>query len=190
MYIKCTVEMQIILFCKKNLKGRGLGFTIYQGDFSILFAIEVKELKRNIGKSALVNSLFSGLQERYKLKMEGICIMKLFWTKMFDYRGKMNRKDFWLGNIVNAILILVLFYTGSYLLGFVGGYSGAEEATFEAFSLLLFLLLFVVYFLAYLSAGVRRLRDAGFHPTWILATFVPILSIVLIVFFCLPTKEQ
>lgn len=116
-------------------------------------------------------------------------MMKSFWTEMFDYRGSMKRKDFWLGIILNAVLVGVVYYVGSFLLGFVGGYSGAEEETFEALSLLLFFLLFSLYFLAYLSAGVRRLRDANFHPMWIFATFIPVLSMVLFVFFCFSTKE-
>ena len=45
-------------------------------------------------------------------------------------------------------------------------------------------------FLPSLALMVRRLRDAGFHWALIFILFVPLGSIVLLVLFAMPTKEE
>lgn len=112
-----------------------------------------------------------------------------YWRKMFDYKGKSGRKNFWLGSIANALILYAVFYILSYILAFIGGFFDADVATVENFFVFLFVIEFIFYFLASLSAIVRRLRDAGISPWWIIGWFFPGVNIVVLVFLFFKSKE-
>jgi len=97
-----------------------------------------------------------------------------FWKRAFDFSGRSTRPDYWWAYLVNELQKIIITY---------------------AWPLMLFSLIELI---PQLSLQIRRLRDAGFHPAWVLLSYiglVPILaifsligSIVLLIMSCQPTK--
>ncbi|HGL5650898.1 TPA: DUF805 domain-containing protein, partial [Enterococcus faecium] len=110
---------------------------------------------------------------------------KKFWQNSFNYKGKATRKEYWLVALMNALI--------GFGLGLAIGLAGALNASETIIGCLIGVLIvycFVVL-VPSLSLSVRRLRDAGFHWAFIFFYFVPTIgSLVLLVLYCLPTKES
>lgn len=97
--------------------------------------------------------------------------MKYFiepWINFFKYGSqyKTDRKSFWIAWFLNS----ALFMTISISLLILGGMQ--PWVAFFIFSL------FILFFLAYLPMFIRRIRDAGYSPLWILFIFFPIISVL------------
>ena len=106
---------------------------------------------------------------------------KSFWTKAFDFKGKSNRSDYWLGgvlaNFIVYILLIILMTVAVSINDVLGG---------------LFSAIYILYSLGQiipgLSISIRRLRDAGKEWAWIFINFVPFVGGVwFIVLMCAPT---
>lgn len=107
--------------------------------------------------------------------------------RYFSFSGKDNRPTYW------AILII------SWIAGIVGiiisasGLGISIEFESAGMSILMGLLLIAVLIAMIwlgLATTVRRLRDAGQNPLWVLVTFLPYVGFVAyIVFGVLPTEE-
>ncbi|MBM7617957.1 uncharacterized membrane protein YhaH (DUF805 family) [Weissella uvarum] len=114
-----------------------------------------------------------------------------FWQKMFDYTDRTRRKDFWLGSIVNAILVLFAASVVTFVLLMIALNIVEDENQSDLVITVVFIVIFglgyVVYLLANLAAGVRRLRDAGLNPWWILLKFVPVVRLSVLVMHCFPS---
>ena len=85
----------------------------------------------------------------------------------FDFGGKEGRKVFWL-YVLNCFIV-------SLILSFIWGP------------------LVTIFALAVLFPGlgilVRRLRDAGFSPWWMLLLLIGIGGIILLIMACFPSKK-
>ena len=123
-----------------------------------------------------------------------------FWKRAFDFSGRSTRPDYWWAYLVNVIIFCVL-------IPFFSNVDFSDPALLNnstelqkiiityAWPLMLFSLIELI---PQLSLQIRRLRDAGFHPAWVLLSYiglVPILaifsligSIVLLIMSCQPTK--
>ena len=132
-----------------------------------------------------------------------------FWNKSFDFKGNINRKQYWItqGWSLITLIFLVLiglsifFDTGmkvpkynywnefigySYPLAFIRGNFGLRE-----FIGISFYSWVMVSFIPSLSVQIRRLRDAARNPWWILISFVPFLGgIVLLIFYLSPSRKK
>lgn len=96
-----------------------------------------------------------------------------------DFSGRTGRRDFWL-----TVLCITIFNMG--VMGVCGIISYFNLTT----GVILFGLWGLILLIPQLSLGVRRLRDAGHHPAWILLPLVPLAGpIVLIVFWCQASKD-
>ena len=105
-----------------------------------------------------------------------------FWGKSFNFTGKTKRRDFW-----NTVLQLGCFFCVSFL--FLGLFvSGLEE--FIAFSIWFCSIFAITTFLPNLAIQVRRLNDIGKEPVWVLLSFVPFLSLILIFWYAKPSLEK
>ncbi len=113
-----------------------------------------------------------------------------FWAKMFNYKNKTNRKDFWAESLAWGAITFVVYYALSFLLGVASGVAGADEAPFIGISVFLLIIFGLIYGLALLSASVRRLRDGGFSPWLVILGFVPVGNIALFVLLLLPPKSK
>ncbi|MBO4675008.1 MAG: DUF805 domain-containing protein [Elusimicrobiaceae bacterium] len=95
-----------------------------------------------------------------------------------DFSGRATRKQFWLFVLWSFVVFFVL--------GLVFGLVGISPETSATISKVLYLAIF----LPSLGIAARRLRDGGFSPWWLLIGLVPFIGwIVLLVFYCLPSKN-
>ena len=105
-----------------------------------------------------------------------------FWGKSFNFTGKTKRRDFW-----NTVLHLGCFFCVSFL--FLGLFvSGLEE--FIAFSIWFGWIFAITTFIPNLAIQVRRLNDIGKEPAWVLLSFVPFLSLILIFWYAKPSLKN
>lgn len=125
---------------------------------------------------------------------------KKFWTRYADFSGRSSRSDFWWVVLCNFLITLPfsliaffgfliplfseIYYAGlyDYEPDLSGAMAGAGLAVFIMFLLAIYELATIV---PYLAIIVRRLRDAGFHWSFIflgvgptIASFIPILNIL------------
>ena len=127
-----------------------------------------------------------------------------FWKRAFDFRGRSTRPDYWWASLVNVITILTVFCV---LIPFFSNVDLSDPALLNnstelqkiiityAWPLMLFSLIELI---PQLSLQIRRLRDAGFHPAWVLLSYIGLIrilaifsligSIVLLIMSCQPTK--
>lgn len=93
----------------------------------------------------------------------------------FDFKGRTNRKVFWLFSLNVLILNLILSYI-IHKFDFIGIIAGIVFSLFMFFPTL--------------SLDVRRLHDVGFSGWWVLIFFIPLFGfIALIVFACIPGTQ-
>ena len=125
---------------------------------------------------------------------------KKFWTRYADFSGRSSRSDFWWVVLCNFLITLPfsliaffgfliplfseIYYAGlyDYEPDLSGAMAGAGLAVFIMFLLAIYELATIV---PHLAITVRRLRDAGFHWSFIflgvgptIASFIPILNIL------------
>lgn len=106
-----------------------------------------------------------------------------FWAKLFDFKGKITRLEFWSGYLVNLIIFLVV---GMFL-------SELSEKMNQYDSPPIFIILAVysiLLIIGIISSMIRRLRDAGIHPAAILLLCIPFGNIAVIVCLFLPTRTN
>jgi uncharacterized membrane protein YhaH (DUF805 family) len=99
----------------------------------------------------------------------------MVWKKFAVFSGRSRRKEFFTFALFHFLIMILLCVLGVLLKDNVGGK--------------IFMVLLWIYILAAcipcLSLGVRRLHDQGKSGWWWLLGFVPILNLVLIVFWFL-----
>ena len=125
---------------------------------------------------------------------------KKFWTRYADFSGRSSRSDFWWVVLCNFLITLPfsliaffgfliplfseIYYAGlyDYEPDLSGAMAGAGLAVFIMFLLTIYWLATIV---PHLAITVRRLRDAGFHWSFIflgvgptIASFIPVLNIL------------
>ncbi len=93
-------------------------------------------------------------------------VMKNYIT--FD--GRARRKEYWMFFLINIIILLVLSIVDGVLFGGTAILSGIYA---------------LIQFLPQLAVSVRRLHDTDRSGWWILLGLIPIVGLVLLVFFCL-----
>ena len=92
-------------------------------------------------------------------------LYKKYWTKAFDFKGKISRKDFWFTVLANYLVLLI--YSFLILL--------PASLINESFYLLMYSILFLYGFAQQIpswSMSVRRLRDSGKAWQWVFINFV------------------
>ena len=129
-----------------------------------------------------------------------------FWKRAFDFRGRSTRPDYWWAYLVNVIIITILTVF-CVLIPFFSNVDLSDPALLNnstelqkiiityAWPLMLFSLIELI---PQLSLQIRRLIDAGFHPAWVLLSYIGLIrilaifsligSIVLLIMSCQPTK--
>ena len=108
-----------------------------------------------------------------------------FWGKSFNFTGKTNRRDYWI-TVLQLFFIYLLFY------GLLGSVS-LKYDYFERFielSRKSFWIVGIITFIPNLAIQVRRLNDIGKEPAWVLLSFVPFLSLILIFWYAKPSLKN
>lgn len=99
---------------------------------------------------------------------------KLFFTRVFDFKGRTSRKEFWLGVLPNAIIMLILIGLLVYsLIGFKTAIN-----TFSIFMITIFALFCLIELLPSISLILRRMHDIGKNGKYIFVLFIPIVGFI------------
>lgn len=103
-----------------------------------------------------------------------------------NFSGRARRREYWMFTLINGLISLVLYLPAMFL-----GFDPASTATGETSTsvnplVYIFLGLYALYSLAMLVPSlavlVRRLHDTGKSGWWVLIGFIPLASLVLLVF--------
>ena len=133
-------------------------------------------------------------RKEYQLEFYIIDFLKEFWGRAFDFTGKTKRKVFWL-----TFLQAFIFY--AFIIGLpIGLYVFAEindsqdlVATSYSLSRNIFYIswfIAIVNVIPSLSIQARRLNDIGEEKAWILLSFVPFISFLLIFWYSKPSFKK
>ena len=120
---------------------------------------------------------------------------KNFFKNYAEFTGRSTRPDYWwvwLGNFILSIPFWIIYFYTVFLSTVMDSIDDSvSEATFMVLGLVV--IIYVVFFLAILvptlALSVRRLRDAGFHWSFIFLRFAPMGGIALLILHAMPTKE-
>ncbi len=96
----------------------------------------------------------------------------LFWKRMYDFKGKSNRKEFWLGILLNAIIMIILLT----LLIISLTFSNIVINAFSITMIILFSIFCIIELLPSISLIFRRMHDIGLSWKYILVLFIPIIG--------------
>ena len=106
-----------------------------------------------------------------------------FLNNSFNFTGKINRRDYWitvlqLGCIYLFLLFLIALSSSDNLEGFI------ESSTKSGW------IVAIITFIPNLAIQVRRLNDIGKEPAWVLLSFVPFISLILIFWYAKPSLKN
>ena len=131
---------------------------------------------------------------KYRIEYYVIDCVKEFWGRVFDFKGKTRRRDFWLTLLVTFILnfLFVGLPLGLYVFYEVNSssYQVTSLITLSKDISYLSWLIAIVNLIPSLSIQVRRLNDIGKDPGWVLLSFVPFISFLLIFWYSKPSFRK
>jgi uncharacterized membrane protein YhaH (DUF805 family) len=108
----------------------------------------------------------------------------LAWKRATDFAGRSRRKEYWMFQLFNFLIVCAIFLVAVSL----SGRDGVAIATDICFAYCL------LSFIPQLSCTVRRLHDTGKSGWWYLISFVPLIGgIILFIFMVLdsdPDRNQ
>jgi len=102
------------------------------------------------------------------------------WKRYSDFSGRSRRCEYWMFALIHVVVYLTLFLAVQFTA------SASTMAHISVFTGPLFFLCFIYGLAAILpglAVSVRRLHDIGKSGWWMLLAFVPVLDLLLVVFF-------
>ena len=99
---------------------------------------------------------------------------KLFFTRALDFDGRSSRREFWLGVLPNAIIMLILI---GLLIYSLLGFSSAINP-FSVFMIIVFVLFCLIELLPSVSLIFRRMHDIGKSGKYACVLFIPVAGFV------------
>ena len=116
--------------------------------------------------------------------------VKRFFQRYAQFRGYASRSEYWWVALFNGLIVFSLYI----LMFILIAASETGDSAGAAIGLIVVGLLFMVYglaiFIPSLALMVRRLHDNGKSGLWVLISFVPGASIVLLVFMCMESRPD
>ena len=109
---------------------------------------------------------------------------RLFFARAFDFEGRSSRKEFWLGVLPNAIIMLALICM---LIFSLVGFSPVIN-NFSIAMIILFSLFCVIELLPSISLIFRRMHDIGKSGWYICVLFIPVAGFIWYIY--LVTRES
>ncbi|MBP2623339.1 DUF805 domain-containing protein [Streptococcus oricebi] len=112
---------------------------------------------------------------------------KKYWKNYVKFEGRASRSDYWWVFLMNSLISFILFLIFLFIIfgGGAAGISGSETGWSGAWATIIltifpFLIFVVIWglanFLPNLTLSIRRLRDAGFHWSFIFLPYVPTIA--------------
>ncbi len=99
--------------------------------------------------------------------------------KYATFTGRARRQEYWMFVLVNVLISIVLGVIDGIMSGVANGVSGSSNINITVLGSLYSLLVLVPS----LAVGVRRLHDTGRSGWWMLLALVPLVNLLLLVFF-------
>lgn len=97
---------------------------------------------------------------------------KLFFTRSFDFGGRSTRKEFWLGVLPNAVIMLAL--VGLILFAWLGTDSTAAQVV----SIVALGIFCLVELIPSVALIFRRMHDVGKSGKYIFVLLIPVVGFV------------
>ena len=149
-----------------------------------------------VGLWVIIDSFFAAINEKKssenqpdrpeKSEIDHPPLFVEFWQKSFNFKGKTNRRDYWITVLqLGFICLLVLSLALLHILNSSNTLEGLTE-----FSINFGWTVAIVTFIPNLAIQVRRLNDIGKEPAWVLLSFVPFLSLILIFWYAKPSQNS
>ncbi len=107
------------------------------------------------------------------------------WKRASDFSGRSRRSEYWMFMLIHVVIYLILFVAVE------AAASAFVTPHFASLTVPLFLLCFIYGLAATipgLAVSVRRLHDVGKSGWWMLLVFVPVLGLLLIIFFAFDSE--
>ena len=150
----------------------------------LVYASTFREEEEDLDEEKDIASEFRGFDNGNQREIGDLLFFK-FWRKSFNFTGKTKRRDYWI-TVLQLGCIYVLFYV--LFLAVYLSHDSLEE--FIEFSIKSGWILAIITFIPNLAIQVRRLNDIGKEPVWVLLSFVPFLSLILIFWYAKPSLEK
>jgi uncharacterized membrane protein YhaH (DUF805 family) len=106
----------------------------------------------------------------------------MVWKRYAQFTGRSRRTEYWMFSLIHAAVFVAIEILALAL---------AAVRAPGAIIFVTFTLCFLYAFAAlvpYLAVSVRRLHDVGKSGWWMLLSFLPLLDLLLIVFFCFDSE--
>ena len=103
------------------------------------------------------------------------------WSRFTDFNGRSRRLEYWSWSLVNFVIMLTFIILMSTL-----GFGSASKELF----LWLYVVFFVVCLIPGIALSIRRLHDIGLTGWWLLVTFIPYASLLLLVFTFVDSQKE
>ncbi len=154
---------------------------------SFLFLLSLSLLIIGLGTFLLL--ALSWNEEKKELGLPINLFLKEYWGRSFDFTGKTRRKDFWLALfqtffvyffLIGVPMAIYIFYELN------NGEIFYDPSLLDQFSKNISVvswLAAIINFIPNISIQVRRLRDIGKEPAWILLAFIPFVSFILLFWY-------
>ena len=107
--------------------------------------------------------------------------LKNYFAKGLDFKSKVARKEYFGSQFLVLLSIILLL-----LVSTVANETLSIAGTISAYIFVFYILLALW---CQLPLSVRRLRDAGFNPWWVLVGILPFGGLALFIMHCQPTKK-
>ncbi|MEX6426285.1 DUF805 domain-containing protein [Providencia manganoxydans] len=107
--------------------------------------------------------------------------LKVIKNNYANFNGRARRKEYWMFNLINFIILFVLYLTVGLS---TNSYTG-EASGLGITALTLMFIYYVAVFIPSLAVTVRRLHDIDKSGWWYLISFIPFGVLVILVFTCL-----
>jgi uncharacterized membrane protein YhaH (DUF805 family) len=100
------------------------------------------------------------------------------------FSGRARRPEYWYFTLFNALLSLILYGVSLAVLRA----SGVDKVSIVDDAYGITVLLCLPLLLPSIAVSVRRLHDTGKSGWWLLLYFVPFISLILLIFYCLDSE--
>ncbi|MBQ8780260.1 MAG: DUF805 domain-containing protein [Oscillospiraceae bacterium] len=110
------------------------------------------------------------------MKISFLKYIEQMWKRIFDYKGKSDRKEYWIPFAFNAVLTVIMLLClllKELLMLF-----------FMAFPAIVIAAYLCLSFIPFISLTVRRLHDAGKSGKWYLLSFILGIGSVIVILMC------
>lgn len=94
--------------------------------------------------------------------------------KFLEFEGRSRRKEYWTFVLVNLVISMIL--------GGSGGIFGTGMGTLSG-------LFSLIILIPSITVGVRRLHDTGRTGLWLLVGFIPVIGLLILIFFMIQDSE-